>query len=149
MSIQDRSEKDNSETYSYDGEGKIEKNGSIKALFWPLVLVLVGALAFGLGRLFSTKDRPEMRIYMDQDLESLVASTTPPSTHSTNAPVIKERAGSAQNNDNTAAVFGSSKGKRYYYPGCKNTISEKNKITFPNKEMAEQAGYTLAANCHQ
>ena len=54
---------------------------------------------------------------------------------------------SVQNTNNANAVTVSSKGTRYYYSWCKNTISEKNKVSFASAILAEKAGYTLATNC--
>jgi hypothetical protein len=47
------------------------------------------------------------------------------------------------------SVYASSKGTKYYYPNCKSTILEANKITFASALIAEKAGYTLATNCQK
>lgn len=48
-------------------------------------------------------------------------------------------------------VFASKDGTKYYYAGCAGLkrIKKENVITFASKELAEKAGYSLAANCKQ
>jgi hypothetical protein len=47
-------------------------------------------------------------------------------------------------------VYASKSGKKYYYKDCSgiNRIKLENRVAFANAEMAEQSGYTKAANCH-
>jgi len=131
MSIQD--------TYEFDNRGEVVKFPLVKRFFLSLVIILVALLAFGLGRL--SGQGVHSGVSIDYDPNFLEASSTP------------ERAQTAQTSAVIEATVGqvtaSSKGTKYYYSTCKNTISAANKITFTSASEAEKAGYTLAANCHK
>ncbi|MDB5254486.1 MAG: hypothetical protein JWL80_552 [Parcubacteria group bacterium] len=98
--------------------------------------ILLVILGFGIGRLVETGKKEGVSISYDPEFvlhaTTLFGTTTPKVIPSST---------------NTASVYASSQGKRYYYQTCKSSISEKNKITFATKELAEKAGYTLATNC--
>jgi hypothetical protein len=103
-----------------------------------LSAILLVLLGIGIGKLISAKQEGGVTITYDPEFvlhATTVFGTTTPKTVAPSA--------------NTASVYASSQGKRYYYPTCKSSISEKNKITFATKELAEKAGYTLATNCKQ
>jgi len=121
-----------SETVDFDKDGQVVHFSPIKQLFLVLVIILVALLAFGIGRLSQTGNREPIRIEYDQNLSQVSGIST--------ASVI--------NSVPAGGVFASNKGKKYYYPGCSNTISEANKVTFPTPKDAESAGFTLASNCH-
>lgn len=74
-------------------------------------------------------------------IDTTRASTTTPNIKSTTLKAVGTVA------SGSGEVTASSKGTRYYYPGCSNTISAKNKISFATASMAEAAGYSLAATC--
>ena len=46
-------------------------------------------------------------------------------------------------------IVGNQKSKVYHWPGCPDydKVSAKNRVTFPSREAAEQAGYRPAGNC--
>jgi micrococcal nuclease len=46
-------------------------------------------------------------------------------------------------------IVGNQKSKVYHWPGCPDydKVSGKNRVTFPSREAAEQAGYRPAGNC--
>jgi len=114
-----------SETVDFDKDGEVVRFSPIKRLFLSLVIILVAVLSYGLGRLgIDNKTEPIQIEYAQTALTD-------------NLPVAVSNTG----------VFASSKGSKYYYPGCSNTISEANKVTFSTPKQAEAAGYTLAANC--
>ncbi|MEN9647778.1 MAG: Metal binding domain of Ada [Candidatus Parcubacteria bacterium] len=48
-------------------------------------------------------------------------------------------------------VYASKTGKKYYYNDCSGLarIKEANRVSFASAALAEQAGYTIAAHCHQ
>ena len=50
---------------------------------------------------------------------------------------------------NLNSVVASKNGTKYYFPWCGglSRISPQNKVTFASSKEAEQAGYTIAANC--
>ena len=121
------------EVYSFDESGHIVHFSLVRRFFLILVIILVALFAFGIGRLSRTGDREPIKIEYDQGLSQV-------SGISQTASVI--------NSIPAGGVFASSKGKKYYYPGCSNTISEANKITFSTSKEAESAGFTLASNCH-
>ncbi|MBX4189652.1 hypothetical protein KW785_03640 [Candidatus Parcubacteria bacterium] len=131
MSIQD--------TFEIDKGGEVVRRQALKRFFLSLVVVLVALLAFGLGRLSGQGRVSGVEIKFDQSLlEGDNTATALSSVPSVSKEVL-----------HTGQVFASSKGTRYYYEGCKSTVSEKNKVFFESASMAEKAGYTLAANCHQ
>jgi hypothetical protein len=47
-------------------------------------------------------------------------------------------------------IIGNQKSKVYHWLGCPDydKVSGKNRVTFPSREAAEQAGYRPAGNCH-
>jgi hypothetical protein len=137
------------ETVSFDEQGHIRGSKTKNFLFWGMVLVLVATFFFGVGRLTAITRRPEVKVTFDPTLAGLTlieASSTQGSSKNVqtinNATVINSAVSKKD-----GSVFASSKGKKYYYTGCKSTIVEKNKITFASKELAESAGYTLAVTC--
>lgn len=87
------------------------------------ILVLASTLSFGFGYLAGTDAAHE--------------SETWPQTTTT----------ATSTNEN--AVVASKSGMKYYLPWCAGVdrISADNKVWFPSKEVAEQAGYTPASNC--
>lgn len=106
-----------------------------KRLFLVLVIVLVALLAFGIGRISQAGNREPIKIEMDSNLQASM-------DNGNSLKIVNSKI------ENLAGVFASSKGRKYYYPGCSNTISEANKITFSTPKEAELAGFTLASNCH-
>ncbi len=125
---------------SYDEEGNIARNSAIKKYFVAIIFILISALSFGVGRLSAGRGQGGVRIMYDPSLSGLAE---PPNVSQT----ADDSGGRAAQVASPLEVFVSSKGKRYYYAGCSNNISPSNKIIFKDKQMAEAAGYTLAANC--
>jgi hypothetical protein len=123
MSIQD--------TFSFDKDGEVVRFSWVRRFFVSLLIILVGLLSFGLGRLSGQGSR-----------EGSVRVSYSPSLP---APATSQPASAVV----STAIVASSQGKKYYYPGCANNISDKNKITFASSASAEAAGYTLAANCQK
>jgi len=123
MSIQD--------TFSFDKDGEVVRFSWFKRFFLSLVIILVGLLSFGLGRLSGQRSGAgEVKVSYDQGaLSSAVAES--------DAPAV------------SGLIVASSQGKKYYYAGCANNISAKNKINFTTSAEAESAGYTLATNCQK
>jgi hypothetical protein len=139
MSIQD--------TVHFDNTGEVVRHPLVKRFFLALVIVLVAVLGFGVGKLSGQGSRAGVEINYDPSAlnDPLPAApvTTAVKTSQTSSVVQAKN----QARTPSGAVFASANGKRYYYPGCSNTISEKNKVSFATAAMAEQAGYTLSANC--
>lgn len=126
------------EEVAFDKEGKPlpswQGRELLRSLFIPLLVVLVGLLGYGLGRLSGAGQKGSVEIKYDPNIISALSSSTPkesvPATGGTGGP-----------------VYASSKGTKYYYAGCKNTISAANKVSFSSAAAAEAAGYTVASNC--
>lgn len=116
------------DTFEFDNRGEVVRYPWARRYFLTAVILLVALLASGIGRL--TGDRGEGRGVSINFDPNLLASSSP--VTSTLTP---------------GSVTASSQGTRYYYGHCSNTISERNKVTFATAALAEQAGYTLAANC--
>ncbi len=124
------------EEFHFDKEGNILPTGwqgSFRRYFLTIFIILVAILSFGVGRLTGDK-REGVSINYDS---SLLENTT---TGSVGSSVISTKVTENQ-------VTASSQGTKYYYSYCRNTISEKNRVTFASATMAESAGYTLASNC--
>lgn len=120
MSIQD--------TFSFDKDGEVVRFSWVKRFFVSLVIILVGLLSFGIGRLSGQagqgSSQPEIQISQGTPVASAGSATS-------------------------GSIVASANGTKYYYPGCTNNISEKNKVFFTTAAEAEAAGYTLALNCQK
>lgn len=106
------------------------------ALFFALLLVLVGLVSFGLGRqsvLVGEGARP--------------APSAPAGVIFTDVPATDF----VLENGTTAdvPVVASRSGSKYHLPKCPGAlqIKEENKLYFDSTAEAEAAGYTPAANC--
>lgn len=129
------------EVISFDSEGRVERL-QWRQIYLSLVIILVGTLSFGLGRLTSPAGREPMEIRYDPELvSSLGAGNT--------ATVLNSTSPTPSASKSSGEVVASSKGTKYHYSHCSGAkqISEKNKITFISSAAAEASGYTLAANC--
>lgn len=106
-----------------------ERLEKIKPWLWPINLVLVGTLAFGLGR-WSRIEESQTPVLIENPNP---VGETPVKTSITT----------------TKNFVASKNGKRYYYPRCAGAsrIKEENKVWFDTANEAKQAGYTPAANC--
>ena len=116
----------------------IERLDKIKPWLLPINLVLVGTLAFGLGR-WSRIEESKTPV--------LIENPTPLGE-------ITSKASSGTSGTATATAtaknfVASKNGTKYYYPRCAGVarIKEENKIWFASKEEAAKRGYTPAANC--
>jgi hypothetical protein len=109
---------------------------TLEDLALALIIILVAASSFGLGRLSVTEKPREPLVIRggknNAALENLAAAGATTASSNAEGPVVASKAGA-----------------KYHYPWCPGakTISEKNKITFHNAEEAEKAGYTKANNC--
>ncbi|MDB5266298.1 MAG: hypothetical protein JWN89_113 [Parcubacteria group bacterium] len=144
MSIQEAPE-----IIKYTEDGHIERFSWAKRAFVPLLIILIAVLGFGVGRLTAPARSSGLKVEFDPSVElSTVQGPALDNAAAVGASVLKAATSLAPSVLKAGGqVFASSKGKKYYYPGCKNTISEKNKVFFATPAMAESAGYTIAANC--
>ncbi len=109
-----------------------------------LIIVLVGSLGFGLGRLSKLEDGRQ-----PITIELPVSPTPGPAGvaavgEPTTAPTSPLPSGPAQ-----GQLVGSKNSTRYHLPWCSGAkaIREENKIWFASADEAKAAGYTPAANC--
>ncbi|HCC05193.1 TPA: hypothetical protein DEP58_02705 [Patescibacteria group bacterium] len=100
-----------------------------------VVLLLLGAISFGLGRLSAIKT---VSVPV-----TLCASESVPTME---ASAISTPLTSSQE---TSQYVGSKNGTVYHLPWCAGAqrILEENKVWFSTKEEAERAGYRPATNC--
>lgn len=124
----------------YQEIGKADGNMLQKVLpklFIPVVLILVGASSYGLGRLSTIYEKREPIEIRNENVASVVATEN-----------IIETATSS-NKVETGTYVGSKNSKVYHLPWCSGAqrITESNKIWFASKEEAEKAGYRPAQNC--
>ena len=101
----------------------------IEPYILPVILILIGLTAFGLGRL-STAGEQGPRLIIN------------------NAPILTQTAAVAASKDKGAYVASKS-GTKYYLPSCSGVskIKEENRVWFSSVARAQAAGYTAAANC--
>jgi len=96
------------------------------------VILLVGLISFGLGRLSAISEKKT-----PITVENLTGATVM-------GAAVMDRPEQAEK-----LYVASKNGTKYHYPWCSGAqrILEENTIWFPTKEEAEAAGYTPAANC--
>lgn len=127
------------EVISFDREGRVERYPWLQGLYLSLIIIMVGTLSFGLGRISAPQDREPLEIRYDESLTANVLNSGKPAPLEAVSPATVGSNG----------VVASSKSTKYHYshcPGAKQ-ISEANKITFASASDAESAGYVLAGNC--
>ena len=114
-----------------------ELSSKIKArereLFLVLLIMMIGFLGYGLGRLSTIRDE-RIPVRVEQ------GSATPRQPGQEEAAPTLSQGG---------LLIGSKNAAKYHLPWCPGAkkISEKNKVWFASEEEAEQAGYSPAANC--
>ncbi len=121
-----------------------------QAIFTTILVVTIGLLGYGLGRLSKIEEyQVPVRFISGQNEPNLASQTA-------SVNLIDQSSKPAQNAQkegitasNEAQLVGSKNGTKYHYLWCSGAlrIKDENKVFFANKEEAEQAGYTPAANC--
>ncbi len=119
----------------------------IKPFYTVVLIVLIGGISFGLGRLSVQKqDKTSIKIeYPNTEQVSSViaftATTTEISEKSTTVvvPALSQ----------SGEVIGSKSGKKYYFPWCGTVkrILPQNQVHFDSIEDARAAGFTPGGNC--
>ena len=130
----------------FDERGEIVSPLWQRQLYLAIVIILVASLSFGIGRITVLTNREPIKIEYDPSVSNaqfLISNFQ----SIINEDSLKNEKLKIENSFNTASVYASSKGTRYYFTHCKSSVSEKNKITFDSEATAEAAGYTLALNC--
>ncbi len=126
--------------------GILEQNQT----FVVLVILLVGVIAFGVGRFSAGRPHAQGAAIIQKTpshtstaVASTVASTTSVQVASSTG-IVSSTMPAKQ-----GAYVASKKGAKYHLPWCSGAqrIIEANKIWFATKMEAEKAGYTPAANC--
>lgn len=102
------------------------------AVFFSVLLVLVGVLSFGLGRQSVTESLFAKPVQQTAGITLFQATNTP------EVPVL-----------GSERVVTSKSGTKYHLLHCPGAaqIKESNKVYFDSIELAKAAGYTAAANC--
>ncbi|MFM7089006.1 MAG: hypothetical protein ACKOW9_05785 [Candidatus Paceibacterota bacterium] len=119
------------------------KSDKGKDLSIVLIVVFVGLLSFGLGRL-SVNQKPGLNIiYKDLSGQALTGAQKAREFLEINPNLNKELETSEK------AFFASKRGKKYYSLDCSagKTIKLENRVYFDSAEKAERAGYSLSASC--
>lgn len=131
-------------------------------LFPALLLVTIGLVSFGLGRL-SVETRPAdtggSLLSSVSVAGNDMSSASGPTSHDGDVKRTDDggasihaasRAGEAPSASTAEKKYvGSKNSSKYHLPWCSGAarIVEENKVWFSSKEEAEQAGYAPAANC--
>lgn len=113
---------------------------SEREVYLTLLVVLVGLLGFGLGRLSRLEER---RVPITIKNEATVDVSLENRANITNSQ------GSLKTALSTGSYVASRTGNSYYLPWCSGVkrIKEGNKVWFNTKEEAERAGLKPASNC--
>lgn len=109
-----------------------------------LVVLLVGLLAFGLGRLSARTHGIDIQ-YSNSLGASAASGAEKARVFLANNPTLDRTALTVEK-----AYFASSRGKKYYSVGCSagNSIKPANRVYFKTAAEAESAGYTASSSCN-
>ena len=116
-------------------------------IYMAIVLILVGAASFGLGRLSALEEsKPPVRILGS----SAAVAVSGTAGAAEGAVVVQE--GEEDDVPDIAPggkYVASKNGSKYHFPWCSGAkrIAENNKVWFNSIEEARAAGYEPAANC--
>jgi hypothetical protein len=121
--------------------------GNEKDLWLILMIIIIGILGFGLGRV-SGLEKNKMPIEIV--LPDFPASSANTITSGSESGLKGEsQAASVSLSAKTGKYVGSVNSDKYHLPTCGGAkrISEANKVWFGSKEEAKNAGYVPAGNC--
>lgn len=109
-------------------------------IFQSLLVVLVGVVSFGLGRL-SLADVP---LQASSGVEAVMVESVPVTTAGPTAEEASRESAHAP-----IQYVGSRNGTKFHLLSCPgaSSIKEENKVYFSSKQEAYSKGYTEAANC--
>tara|TARA_Y100000310_G_C20651358_1_gene799606 strand:+ start:1347 stop:1754 length:408 start_codon:yes stop_codon:yes gene_type:complete len=117
---------------------------NLNSLFFPIFLILITSLAYGLGLLQNIKaDNKDIHIL---EPAAVIGGSNNRGVSTVSSDIMPSD--SKQENVGGTLV-GSKKGSKYHFPWCSGAqrIKEENKIWFADRVDAESKGYTPAANC--
>lgn len=111
-------------------------------IFYTALLVLVGFLSFGLGRMSIVEDNIS-KTAINKEAESYTQRAVPLVAVATSS---KEDTSLVSD---SVMYVGSKNSDKYHLLWCSGAkrITEENKVFFKSKEEAESAGYKPAGNC--
>ncbi len=111
-------------------------------IYYGVMVILVGVISFGLGRMSTgeispQKEKPSIQVIEPITLTAATPNTQPKTTATPAAPKDQNQFVASKN------------GTRYYLSTCSGVsrIKPENIISFESREAAEAAGFTKAANC--
>jgi hypothetical protein len=106
-----------------------------KDILTVLIVILVGASSFGLGRLSKTGSDTQLKVY-NASQEANVATGL-------------QNVVSTVKTSTTGNFFASTRGSKYYPVNCSagKTIKQENRVYFETGEEAQKAGYELSSSC--
>ena len=128
---------------SIPGIARVIKRSLQGDLYLIIIIVLVGAASFGLGRL-SVIDEEREPVTIESSRE-----TTAVEQGAAVLPAIQSRDSSASTEVAAGQYVASKNSDKYHFPWCSGAqrIKEENKVWFQSREEALAAGYTPASNC--
>ncbi len=126
-----------------------------KPLYTLMLLVVVAALFFALGRFSALEEQHSpLRVYNGGTVSqigaaveaTLTGTTTNATTGATN---VSAGAEIPANTAEDGEVIGSKTGKKYYFPWCGTIkrVKPENQVVFASIATARAAGYLPAGNC--
>ena len=115
------------------------------SIFYPVLLVLIAGIAFGLGRQSVLPTNNENNTEKQGKIEVLAPIPQLPAAVASSSPKIAVETPVS----GAVTVVGSKSGTKYHLPNCPGAkrIKPGNLVIFESIAKAEAAGYTPAANC--
>ena len=116
----------------------------LKQLFVPVLVILIGFLGFGLGRLSKIE---EGRVPVT--IEYPAGEDTPAEALNQGPDGVSTGKMGDTSKATTSPIVASKNGTKYYFTWCSGAsrISTKNRVYFSTAAAAEARGLTKAANC--
>jgi len=123
---------------SLGGGGLARFREYLNRFFWVLTAILLIVISFFLGRITKFMESSPVFTFESKEAEE--------------QNYIKEKEdlfGLANTKVSTSTIVASKTGKKYYFVWCKGAgnIKPDKKIYFNTEELAQKAGYSLAASC--
>lgn len=124
-----------------------------KIIVFLIILALIISLAYAIGTLsIGRAEKRSISIVYPQKQAEIRSNEANSEVREVTSREVKGatiQATEIKKPEVSGSVVASKKGTKYHLPTCSGakTISEENKITFPNAEAAKKAGYSPAKNC--
>lgn len=122
------------------------QNDDGKDILTIFIIILVGLLSFGLGRLSKENSDTGVKIEYKSQSNQQASASIPIDNFYQNSNYVSN----VSNNSVGKAFFASNRGKKYYSIGCSagKTIKQENRIYFNTSDEAIKAGYEKSASCN-